>query len=163
MDTENSPDNSVHLAYGFVTHSYEWGLSRLDAVERRLQGLLVYLATITFVPPVAFIAITGNSYSLDELDWWALLAFVVFVIATILLVVARTLGKHRIPDPENLFERDLLKNPSQFERDVLYRASQDLKVTLKLVGLKTGVADIVSWLILFEIFLWLLSLGTQSR
>lgn len=163
MATENSPDNSMHLAYEFVTHSYEWSLSRLDAVERRVQGLLVYLATITFVPPVALIAITGDSYSIDDLDWPAALAFVVFVIATILLVVARTLGRHRIPDPENIFKEDISKNPSQFMSDTIYRASQDLKATLKLVNRKTGMADIVSWLILLEIFLWLASLVTLNR
>ncbi len=159
MDTENSSDNSLHLAYGFVTHSYEWGLSRLDAVERRLQGLLVYLATVTFAPPVAIIAITGEAYSLDELDWRAVSAFGVFVLATMLLVVERTLlGGHRIPDPEKLFEEDLSKTPLEFMETTLYRASQDLKATLKLVNRKTRVADIVVWLILLEIVLWLLSL-----
>ena len=65
MNVGGHSENSLHLAYDFVIHSYERGLSRLDAVERRLQALLIYMATITFVPPVAIITIAEDFESLS--------------------------------------------------------------------------------------------------
>ena len=154
MGTENSPDNSMHLAYQFVTHSYEWGLSRLDAVERRLQGLLIYMATITFVPPVAIITIADDLGSLGGFHSRAAWAFGVFAFATVLLIVARALGSYKMPQSETMFDQDYGRPPSEFMEVAISRASRDLKATMTIVARKSVVADIVSWLILVEAFLW---------
>ena len=155
MDTENSPENSLHLSYEFVIHSYEWGLSRLDAVERRLQGLLVYLATITFVPPVAIMAISEDSSLPNGFQSRVAWAFVAFVLATVFLIAAKVLRSYDLARLDVMLEQGLDKTPEEFMETALYMASEDLKATSKAVNRKTRLADVVSLIIIVEIVIWL--------
>ncbi len=155
MNSEDTPENSLPLAYEFVTHSYEWGQSRLDAVERRLQGLLVYLATITFVPPVAIVSIAKDSDLPNGFESRAGWAFVVFVVAATLLIAARALGSYRKSYLETMLEQDWGKAPGEFMQDALHRADLDLKETVKVVNRKSRFADGVSFIIVVQIVIWL--------
>ena len=48
MDDSQS---SLDLAYEFVRDSYDWMLRRMDALKRRIDSLLLFVATLTFAIP----------------------------------------------------------------------------------------------------------------
>ena len=64
---EQTSDSSLELAYGYVFHSYEWMLRRVEAVESRIQNFLIFAATVTAGVPIAVVSLNGDSAMLNVL------------------------------------------------------------------------------------------------
>ena len=159
MDEEdrNEPElHSLELAYDFVMPSYYWMLQRLDSVERRLQGLLLYFSTLTFAMPVATIAIAGESKTFNGLNWAPIVAVGCYLLATVLGIYARACGKFILAYPESMvLEKQVEKTIPEFQRNRISLSDEHYKSNIKLVSRKSIVADIMSAILLVEVICWL--------
>ena len=90
---------SLELGYQFVFHSYDWMLKRLEAVEDRIQRLLVYGTTITVGFPVVIASLYRDG---NLIGGWhgilVLLAFAFFLKFMALCLLARLWGKIAFPN-----------------------------------------------------------------
>ena len=152
----DTPGESDHLIYEFVIPSYNWALQRLDSAERRLQGLLLYLATLTFAIPVATLAIAGEDNQLDGLDWTAKAAVGCFILATIVGLFARLRGHLLIADPGAMYERrEGDKSREAFRLNRVCKSGDDLTQNRRVVRNKNYAADFMSFLLALEIGFWI--------
>ena len=82
----------VDLAYGLVHSSYDWTVARLNAVENRIQALMVFSASFVLTAPV-LTATAATDISLTS--WWFYLALVMGGLHLLLGTIMRALGgKH---------------------------------------------------------------------
>lgn len=156
-ENKNEPElYSLELAYDFVMPSYNWMLQRLESVERRLQGLLLYFATLTFAIPVATIAIAGDSKTLNGLGWAPIAAVVCYLLATVLGLCARAFGKLTLAYPESMvLEKQVEKTIPEFQRNRIRLSDEHYKDNINLVSRKSFAADAMSAILLVEVVCWL--------
>ena len=128
-------DDSLDLAYEFVRDSYDWMLRRMDAVERRIDSLLLFFATVTFAIPTATIAISGVREPLNGLDFTALhnisavAALACFPVATITGLIVRGKGKLRLIVLSRLLNYQEGKTKREFQRSMLSYAGEQFDDT----------------------------------
>lgn len=93
---------SVNLAYDFVKPSYDWLQNRLDAVNRRIEFLLTFSASITIAIPIfmkaLFVDIHFDSF-------WFVFAIVIFIITAIVGIVGRIFGGLILVSPQKLYDK----------------------------------------------------------
>ena len=153
-NTEKYP--SVELAYEFVIPSYELARSRLESVERRIEGLLTYIATITLAIPVVTIAIAKESGQLDVLGWQAVGALSCFAAATLLGMVGRQVGEITLVDPTKLYEKTLSYTHWEFQKNAIYFAGEHFEKNRSLIACKSRLGDIMVGLLVAEAIFGLL-------
>ena len=157
---DSSKYPSIELAYQFVEPSYSWALDRLRAVESRIERLLTLIAAVTLAVPVAATAMS-NSQLLDgqaiTLNLQVTIAGGLALLCVIISVAAglygRRMGTIKLVDLTKLYEFYLSQEQVDFRKDTVYFAGKNLRANNKLINYKTGVADLMSGLLIAEIIL----------
>ena len=146
---------SLDLAYEFIIPSYDWALRRLDAVERRIESLIVIVTATTGTAILGVIALaqkTGLDFSLCRWEVWVgLLAFLCFVLSMALGFYARHLGRVTFLDPA--FFGTISETPAVFRWNAVQDASEDLRKHADLVARKSRWADWVLIPFIVEVLL----------
>ena len=150
VDGEEVPE-SQKMAFEFVTPSYTWMLHRLEAVERRIEGLLTFIAAVTLAIPLATMAMVDGA---AQFDHWSVIVTGAIALACVLGAVmlrleGRQTGTIVLVDPGRLDR--LSKEAPAFCAELLYFAGQHFDRNEKLIRTKTRVADRMSLLLLVEI------------
>lgn len=78
MDADgNERYPSIELAYEWVFPSYESLQNRLDAVDRRIEGIPTF--SVAAVIPLLVVTVSKPSEALDLSGWWFVLAVASFI------------------------------------------------------------------------------------
>ena len=139
---EQTSDSSLELAYGYVFHSYEWMLRRVEAVESRIQNFLIFAATVTAGVPIAVVSLNGDSAMLNV--WWSLiagLAFILFGVVVGISLVARQHGAIHFPNVGNLSEYWKTISQEKFRRMAIEESGRHHNENSDLVNKKSNLAD----------------------
>jgi hypothetical protein len=140
---------SVELAYEFVKPSYDWMLSRLEAINTKIQGLLTFATTLTVAMPIFAKAIFDD---VDYNSWWFYGAIIGYVLLTVIGIWGIRKGNIRLVHPKNLYDKWLDKSPWEFKKDTIYFAGEDFEDNKKIIEGKSLCRDIMTILLLVEIF-----------
>lgn len=143
---------SLKLAYDFVLPSYDHMLTRLAAVEGRIQHFMIFASTITAAIPIIVIGLEKSDV---PFGWLPLGAIVAFAIFTVLSVFARQYKGIITPNP-GVFLKEGWKHLSEeeFRYYILERAGENCEANSKLVKCKSRMADAAVVVFLAEIVLW---------
>lgn len=155
QESEEQP-TSMDIAYKFVLPSYEWTLRRLEAVESRLQSLLMFVASITLAIPVIAGALIEDLSSIANA--WAIAIFLCAALAAGIGLGARWKGLVFL----DLNDRINATGHSrwQFRRDTLCHARFHYDQNTRRIAWKGLAADAMSFLVLVEASLgawWIVS------
>ena len=134
----------VDLAFGFVIPSYQWIITRFEAVDSRIQTLQAFIATMTFAFPAIA---TTLSESIQFRSPWFVAALVVAAIAVVCGVIGRSWGGIVVCSPETLYEKWLGKSEWTFKKDMVYFAGQHFAANTRLINIKGRI--VVGMTILF--------------
>ena len=151
---------SIDLAYQFVEPSYSWALSRLGAVESRIERLLTFIAAVTLAIPVATAAM-ASSPIIDKTSITLTPLVTITGVLALLCVIGsvsaglfgRRMGSIRLVDLGKLYDHHLWQEQSEFQKDAVYFAGQNLVANNALISRKTRVADLMCVLLIAEITL----------
>lgn len=150
---EDAP--GVRYSYDFVLPSYDWAIRRLDAVNDRIQSLLMFASGLTIgVPTLAKAAVPDISFG----SFWFILGVVVFVGLFLFGVWARNAGSLALVDPIVLADEFFWDDEFTFKKDMVYFAGNHFDKNVEQIGDKAGWLNVVSVLFLAEMLclvLWL--------
>ena len=144
---------SIPLAYDFVLPTYDWALRRLESIERRIDILARSAITIALAAPASAFAITrlsGKTFHL-VLDESAYIAISASLIAVMWGLVVRQVGSVHVIDLRQVYDKHLHKSPEEFQKDMIYTASEHAIKNEKLSQLKSYCADVMVALFVIEI------------
>ena len=145
----------MDLAYEFVAPSYTWILDRLQAVERRIEGLLTLIAAVTLAVPLATMAMANTIEASLRFNHWGVYPGAVAigcVLATVAIgLLGRPMGAVRLADPGKLYQLKLAETPWTFRKDAIHQAGIDFKRNNALITKKSITANVMSSLLLLEI------------
>ena len=144
---------SVDLAYEFVTSSYDWMVTRFEAVNSKIQGLLTFAATITAALPIITKAIFSD---IDFVSLWFYIAMAAFVFLVLAGIVGLRIGSIVLLSPKILYDKYLHYSHWEFKRMVIYWAGEHLNENKKYIDQKGHFRDIMTILLLVEILCFLL-------
>lgn len=108
-------------AQHIVVPSYQWMLTRLEAVDGRIQTLMTLVSIVTIGLPAASRAV-GSGRSFESV--WFVLAMVLAAVSIGLGASARMRGFIVLPDPMVLYKTSLHLQEWEFQRDALYFAGE---------------------------------------
>lgn len=140
---------SVELAYEFVKTSYDWMLSRIEAINSKIQGLLTFATTVTVAMPIFAKAVFDG---IDFHSGWFYGAIIAYALLAITGIWGMRKGSIRLVHPKNLYDGWLAKSPWTFMKDTIYWAGEDFEDNKKLIEGKSLYRDIMTVLLLVEIF-----------
>jgi hypothetical protein len=139
---------SVDLAYNFVKPSYDWMLSRFEAANSKIQGLLTFSATITAAFPILVKAIFND---VDFSSPWFYGAIIAFIFLVLTGIVGRRLGSIVLVHPEVLYEKYLYYSHWRFQQTIIYWAGKHFNMNNKIIVKKAWCTDIMTIFLLGEI------------
>lgn len=150
---------TVLFAYDIAVKSYDWILSRSDAVDSKIDRIIAWNSSIN-VGVIAILAkkIEGSSFC----SIWFFIAAVTFLMITVLGIVTKAFGSLNIPSPEVIYNQELHKTEWEFKKDAIYNSGQDFKKNQRLVNTKGNSAIAMSIIFLINILaigLWIISLS----
>lgn len=146
---------SVDLAYDFVKSSYDWMLTRFEAANSKIQGLLTFSATITAAFPILAKAIFGD---VDFSSLWFYGAIIAFVLLVVTGIVSRRMGSIKLVHPKILYDKYLHYPHWRFQQMIIYWAGQHFNANNKIIVKKAWCTDIMTIFLLGEILciaLWI--------
>jgi len=157
-DDDSSPETewpSVPFAYDFVIPSYQWVLTRFEAVDSRIQTLQAFIATTTLgVPAIA----TTMFKTIKFTSCWFLGAIGLAGVAIIIGLIGRSWGRITLANPRVLYEQWLHKPVWEFKKDMLYFAGQHFEKSSDFVNTKSRLVTVMSVLFFLEtllLFVWI--------
>ena len=157
MSDENDFDPthypSISLAYHFVLPTYDWALRRLESIERRIDLLARTTITIALAAPASAFAITrlsGKTFHL-VLDESAYIAIAASLIAVVWGLFVRQAGCVSVIDLRQVYDKYLHKSQGEFQKDIIYTASEHAIANERLSRLKSYGADVMIALFIIEI------------
>ena len=138
---------SVDLAYDLIQSSYDWTVSRLNAVENRIQALMVFSASFIVTAP-ALAAATGNTITLaSPLFYIALgMASLNLLIGT----VTRARGTIKLLGINYIAQEWLNLDHDWFKFYAVERAAEHFSANVKTVNMKGRMAIVMTALFLAE-------------
>lgn len=148
---------SVDLAFEFVKPSYDWMLNRIEAMNSKIQGLLMLATAVTAAVPVLAKAMFNN---LDFKSAWLLGAIAIYLLLTIIGIYGLRKGGVKLIHPMKLFDEWLSDTQWEFRKDAVYFAGQHLEQNKKIVDVKSLLRDIMNVLLLGElimVFVWIVT------
>jgi hypothetical protein len=157
-DTENvdiSKYPSVDLAYDFVKPSYDWMVTRFEAINSKIQGLLTFSVTITAAIPVIVKSIF-NSISFTP---WFVGALIAFIILVIIGIIGMRMGAIALLHPKTLYNKYLYCSHWEFQQRVLYWAGEHFSKNKAIIDKKALFRDVITGILLIEIscfVLWII-------
>jgi hypothetical protein len=150
---------SVELAYEFVKPSYDWMLSRIEAINSRIQMLLTFATTVTVAVPIFAKAVFDGIHFNSGGFYGAISCYVLLGISGIF---GMRLGMVRLVHPMNLYRKWLHKSLWEFKKDTIYFAGEDFEDNKKLIDGKSHFRDIMTLFLLFEIVATIVWMVTAS-
>lgn len=148
---------AVKYAYDFVLPSYQWAIARMDAAVTRIQGLMMFAATVTLGAPVI-----GRALS-DDVRFssiWFIGALGLFVLSMILGLIAREYGTLTVTSPGVLYDKALHLSEWEFKRYIVYYAGQHFEHNQRLIEKKSRCGMIMAAMLLAEtlaVVMWLVT------
>lgn len=149
---------SVDLAYEYVQWSYDSVLRRLDAVDGRIQTLLVFAATFTTGLPIFSRSVLPQ---LQISSIWLLLALATFVGIAFIGILSRSFGAVTLLNVKRIYDEWLGYSPWEFKKNAVYWAGQHFESNRSLVNAKGWMANVVTGLLVVEVLLlvaWIMQL-----
>lgn len=148
---------AVRLAYEFICPSYDWAISRWDAMHGRVVQLLTYAAALMVGAPAIARAVSPSSIGNRN---FLIGAGIAFLILTIIGLTTLRIGKLQVLDLRAIYtDSDWIDSPeAEFKTDLLDMVSLDFKENLDEVDRKAiGEFSIIVLLGLQVVFLvlWL--------
>jgi hypothetical protein len=158
MTDESNESNypGVEGAQMFVIPSYQFMLSRLEAVDSRLHTLVAFVATVTLAIPTIGRALNSTASFTSA---FFLLAIGLALLAIALGVVVRVRGAILLPDPLACYNEWHHLSKWEFQRDALYFAGQHYHANRDLIHRKAKGVFAMSLIFLAELaclLLWVL-------
>ena len=147
---------SVDLAYEFTKPSYDWMITRFEAINSKIQGLLTFAATITVVIPIIAKAIFSD---MNFSSPWFYLAMAAFVVLTITGIIGLRKGSISLLSPRILYDQYLHYSHWEFKQMVIYWAGEHFNENKKRIDKKAYYRDAMTILLLAEIIgicLWII-------
>ena len=154
-DADTSQYPSVDLAYDFVKSSYDWMVTRFEAINSKIQGLLTFAATITAALPIIAKAIFSDTNFSSPCFYVAMAAFVFLVITGI---AGLRIGSITLLSPKMLYDKYLHYSHWEFKQMVIYWAGEHFNENKKLIDKKAYFRDTMTVFLLMEILcicLWI--------
>lgn len=148
---------SLNLAYEYVIPSYGWALSRFEAVERRIERLLMLILAATIAVPVFLPLVREEPVHLSTAGWKSILilgAIVLFVLAASIGIYARQAREVSLVDPGVHYRESLSLPHWEFQRNAIYFAAEHMKENVANIALKSRLADCMAGLFGIEIVMW---------
>jgi hypothetical protein len=148
---------STELAYEFVQFSYNVAISRLQAIDSKIQGLLTSATAITVAVPV-FAKAIGVGFS----SRWFYMAVVAYIMLVVIGVSGMRIGKVKVIDLKKLYNQWLQKDIWQFKKDGIFFAGEDFDDNKRLIDKKSLFRDIMAVVLLGEILCivrWVVTTG----
>ena len=142
-------NTSLHLAYEFVQPSYELILRRLEAVEDRIQRLMVFVVTFTVGFPLV---VFSSKDDVTTPVFPLVVALVVSVVSIFLLMWARRRGTVTVVGLREFVDDDAWFDlcEAEFMRQMLHFAAGHCEKNRKLIDSKSLTADVAVFVFLVE-------------
>jgi hypothetical protein len=160
MTYESDPEATwpgVKLAYDFVLPSYQWAITRFEAVDSRIQTLQAFIVTVTLgLPTIATLIFKNISFT----SWCFMIACGLAITAVVIGLVGRSWGGITLVHPQILYEKWLHRQEWEFRKDMLYFAAEHFEENTHLVNRKGRLVTIMTILFLIEagmLFVWIIS------
>jgi len=141
---------SVDLAYEFVKPSYDWMLNRIEAMNSKMQGLLMLATAVTGGIPILAKAI------FDNVDFQSVLfygAIGLYVLLVVIGTVGLSMGGVKLFHPKLLYEKWLSNSIWEFKKDAIYFAGQNFEDNKKIIDAKSWLRNIMTILLLIELMI----------
>jgi hypothetical protein len=145
---------SVQGAQMFVIPSYQFMLSRLEAVDSRLHTLVSFVATVTLAVPAVGRSVNA---AVAFRSHWFLAGMTAALLSVCIGFAMRVWGSLALPSPAKIYERTLHLSSWEFQRDTIFFAGQHFDANARLVNTKANGVLAMSMLFLAELaclFLW---------
>jgi hypothetical protein len=158
-DDELKPEDwpGVHLAYDFVLASYDWTMRRLNAVEGRIQALMMFSVTLGITFPVLVASLVGG---VDFQSSWFVLTLAAALFNLVTGTVARTWGRVKLLSLQTVCAEWLPYSEWEFKRRAVYWAGMHFEHNTNVVNKKGRVILLMTAAFLVEavfMFVWGLS------
>jgi hypothetical protein len=148
----------VHRAYDFVGPSYALILQRLDAANSHLQTLQAFAASVTLAAPILAASVIKD---VDFRSPWFVSALSMLIAVIVIGAVARIWGAVQLITPQMLYDQWLDYTEWEFKKNAVHWAGQHFKANSALVNKKAWAAFGMTVLLLLEMVLLLVWVGTQ--
>jgi hypothetical protein len=110
---------SVEFAYPLATASYETALQRLDTLDGRVQGLMSFTATLMLAIPAL-----ASSKGVSFRSGWFMAAVLLFIVANLCGIAARSKGTIQLLNPASLYKKYLHLSEWEFKSYIIYWAGK---------------------------------------
>ena len=141
---------SVDLAYDFVKPSYDWMITRLEAINSKIQGLLMFSATITVAIPIIAKS-TFDNISFSSI--WFILAMAVFIYLVVIGILGMRMGSIVLPHPQIIYDKYLYCSHWEFKQRTIYWAGEHFQENKALISKKSSYRDMMTFSLLIELLL----------
>jgi len=148
---------STELAYEFVQFSYNMAISRLQAIDSKIQGLLTSATAITVAVPIF-----AKAISVGFSSRWFYIAMGAYIILVGIGIYGMRMGKVKVIDLKKLYNQWLDKDIWQFKKDGVFFAGQDFNDNKRLIDKKSLFRDIMAIILIVEILCivcWVVTTG----
>ena len=146
---------STDLAYDFVKPSYDWMVTRFEAINSKIQGLLAFAVTIT----AALLIITKAIFSdIAFSSPWFYVAMTAFVFLVVTGIVGLRIGSIMLLSPKILYDKYLHYPHWKFKQRVIYWAGEHFNKNKNIIDKKACFRDTMTIFLLVEILcicLWI--------
>jgi hypothetical protein len=143
---------SVDLAYDFVKPSYDWMVTRFEAINGKIQGLLTFSVTITAAIPVIVKSIFNNI----SFTPWFMGALVAFIVLVAIGIIGMRIGAIALLHPKTLYNKYLHCSHWEFQQRALYWAGEHFSKNKATIDTKALFRDIMGVILLIEILCFVL-------
>ena len=139
--------NGLDLAYDLIPATYDWMMQRLNAMESRIQALIVLSAGFLLTGP-ALVAVAVESVTFDSL--WFYLALATSIVNLITGAAMRIWGELKLPGPRRVDSGWLSLNAGEFKWSSLWWAEQHFNENARLLRWKGRSAVLMTGVFLLE-------------
>jgi hypothetical protein len=143
---------SVDLAYNFVKPSYDWMVTRFDAINSKIQGLLTFSATLMVAIPILAKSIFNNISFISPCFIGAVATFIALVIAGI---IGMQFGSIMLLHPKTLYSKYLHCSHWEFQQRVIYWAGEHFSKNKAIIDSKAIVRNVMTGALLIQILLFI--------
>lgn len=140
----------LDLAYGMVQSSYDLAVSRLNAVENRIQAVMVFSASFIVTVPV-LVAATGNTIVLTTMLFYA--AATIAGLNLLIGTAARAWSEIRVLSLDSISERWLGLPDESFKLYAVEWSAEHFKANVNTVNKAGRFAILMTILFLAETIL----------
>ena len=141
---------SLDLTYDLIPASYALVVQRLDAIENRIQSIMVFSASFLLTGP-ALAAVTSSGVSFTS-NWF----YAAIALAAVNIVIGlpwRTLGTLHMSRPHPVDSGWLELEPEEFKWSSIWWANKNLDHNLKLVNAKGNATLLMTTILVAELAL----------